>query len=66
MNSFEQKLNALREEALAKNTVAYGEKAAKYIDSAEVRSRQMARKLKSVEALPGEAAALLLDKADGE
>ncbi len=32
MNSFEQKLNALREEALAKNTVAYGEKAAKYID----------------------------------
>ncbi|MEG1328920.1 MAG: DNA recombination protein RmuC, partial [Janthinobacterium sp.] len=40
------------------------EKAAKNIESAEVRSRQMARKLKSVEALPGEAAALLLGKAD--
>ena len=40
------------------------EKAAKNIENAEVRSRQMARKLKSVEALPGEAAALLLGKAD--
>ncbi len=36
------------------------ERAAKNIESAEVRSRQMARKLKSVEALPGEAAQLLL------
>lgn len=36
------------------------EKAAKNIDSAEVRSRQMVRKLKSVEALPSEAAQLLL------
>ena len=36
------------------------EKAAKNIESAEVRSRQMARKLKSVEALPSEAAQLLL------
>jgi DNA recombination protein RmuC len=40
------------------------EKAAKNIDSAEVRSRQMARKLKSVEALPSEAAQLLLGSAD--
>ena len=40
------------------------EKAAKNIESAEVRSRQMARNLKSVEALPGEAAAVLLGKAD--
>ncbi|MES2129098.1 MAG: DNA recombination protein RmuC [Pseudomonadota bacterium] len=36
------------------------ERAAKNIENAEVRSRQMARKLKSVEALPGEAAQLLL------
>jgi DNA recombination protein RmuC len=36
------------------------ERAAKNIESAEVRSRQMARKLKSVEALPTEAAALML------
>ncbi len=46
------------------------EKAAKNIESAEVRSRQMARKLKSVEALPGETAALLLggagDAAEGD
>jgi DNA recombination protein RmuC len=36
------------------------ERAAKNIESAEVRSRQMARKLKSVEALPNEAAQLML------
>ncbi|MDC8759354.1 DNA recombination protein RmuC [Janthinobacterium fluminis] len=36
------------------------ERAAKNIENAEVRSRQMARKLKSVEALPGEAAQILL------
>ncbi|MBJ7309133.1 DNA recombination protein RmuC [Rugamonas sp. CCM 8940] len=36
------------------------ERAAKNIETAEVRSRQMARKLKSVEALPSEAAQLLL------
>lgn len=36
------------------------ERAAKNIENAEVRSRQMARKLKSVEALPTEAAQLLL------
>jgi DNA recombination protein RmuC len=36
------------------------ERAAKNIESAEVRSRQMARKLKSVEALPAEAAELLI------
>ncbi|HWJ94767.1 MAG TPA: DNA recombination protein RmuC [Telluria sp.] len=36
------------------------EKAAKNIENAEVRSRQMARKLKSVEALPSEAAQLML------
>lgn len=41
-------------------TKATLEKAAKNIESAEVRSRQMARKLKSVEALPGEAAQLML------
>ena len=35
---------------------------AKNIESAEVRSRQMARKLKSVEALPSDAAQLLLGK----
>jgi DNA recombination protein RmuC len=44
------------------------ERAAKNIESAETRSRQMARKLKSVEALPSEAAQLLLgpalDKSD--
>lgn len=38
------------------------ERAAKNIDQAEVRSRQMARKLKSVEALPTEAAQRLLGK----
>lgn len=38
------------------------ERAAKNIDQAEVRSRQMARKLKSVEALPSDAAQLLLGK----
>jgi len=36
------------------------ERAAKNIENAELRSRQMSRKLKSVEALPGEAAQLLL------
>ncbi|MGB9988628.1 DNA recombination protein RmuC [Massilia sp. SM-13] len=36
------------------------ERAARNIENAEVRSRQMARKLKSVEALPAEAAQLLL------
>ena len=36
------------------------ERAAKNIENAEVRSRQMARKLKSVEALPSEAAQLML------
>jgi DNA recombination protein RmuC len=47
------------------------ERAARNIESAETRSRQMTRKLKSVEALPGEAAQLLLgpdlgpDEADG-
>ncbi|KAF3997937.1 DNA recombination protein RmuC [Glaciimonas immobilis] len=38
------------------------ERAAKNIDQAEVRSRQMARKLKSVEALPSETAQLILGK----
>jgi DNA recombination protein RmuC len=38
------------------------ERAAKNIESAEVRSRQMAKKLKSVEALPAEAAELLLGR----
>ncbi len=49
-------------------TKATLEKAAKNIESAEVRSRQMARKLKSVEALPSEAAQLMLgpDRADSE
>ncbi|SFC84030.1 DNA recombination protein RmuC [Massilia yuzhufengensis] len=44
------------------------EKAARNIESAEVRSRAMAKKLKSVEALPTEAAQLMLgtDRADGE
>jgi DNA recombination protein RmuC len=41
-------------------TKATLEKAAKNIENAEVRSRQMARKLKSVEALPSEAAQLML------
>ncbi|MDN4052591.1 DNA recombination protein RmuC [Massilia sp. YIM B02763] len=40
------------------------ERAAKNIESAEVRSRQMARKLKSVEALPSEAAQLMLGNDD--
>ncbi|MES2932868.1 MAG: DNA recombination protein RmuC [Pseudomonadota bacterium] len=42
------------------------ERAAKNIENAEVRSRQMARKLKSVEALPSEAAQLLLGADAGE
>ena len=44
------------------------EQAAKSIESAEVRSRQMARKLKSVEALPSETAELMLgtESADTE
>jgi DNA recombination protein RmuC len=44
------------------------EAAAKNIESAEVRSRQMARKLKSVEALPSETAELMLgtESADSE
>jgi DNA recombination protein RmuC len=45
-------------------TKATLERAAKNIESAEVRSRQMARKLKAVEALPSEAAQLLLGAAD--
>jgi DNA recombination protein RmuC len=36
------------------------ERAAKNIEQAETRSRQMARKLKSVEAMPSEAAQRLL------
>jgi DNA recombination protein RmuC len=40
------------------------ERAAKNIENAEVRSRQMARKLKSVEALPSEAAQLMLGAAE--
>jgi DNA recombination protein RmuC len=36
------------------------ERAAKNIEQAETRTRQMARKLKSVEALPSEAAQLLI------
>jgi DNA recombination protein RmuC len=42
------------------------ERAAKNIENAEVRSRQMARKLKSVEALPSEAAQLMLGTDSGE
>jgi DNA recombination protein RmuC len=42
------------------------ERAAKNIENAEVRSRQMARKLKSVEALPSEAAQLLLGSTDSD
>ena len=44
------------------------ERAAKNIESAQVRSRQMAKKLKSVEALPSEAAQLMLgpDSEDGD
>jgi DNA recombination protein RmuC len=41
------------------------EKAARNIESAEVRSRQMTRKLKSVEALPSEAAQLMLGQEAG-
>jgi len=41
-------------------TKATLERAAKNIENAEVRSRQMSRKLKSVEALPSEAAELIL------
>ncbi|KRC03330.1 DNA recombination protein RmuC [Duganella sp. Root198D2] len=40
------------------------ERAARNIENAEVRSRQMARKLKSVEALPPEEALLMLGAAD--
>ncbi|KQV54202.1 DNA recombination protein RmuC [Duganella sp. Root336D2] len=40
------------------------ERAARNIENAEVRSRQMARKLKSVEALPSEEALLMLGAAD--
>jgi DNA recombination protein RmuC len=49
-------------------TKATLEKAAKNIESAEVRSRAMAKKLKSVEALPSEAAQLLLgpDRAEND
>ena len=46
--------------AVTKNTL---ERAAKNIEQAEVRSRQMSRKLKSVEALPAEAAQKLLGAA---
>ncbi len=42
------------------------EKAAKNIETAEMRSRQMARKLKSVEALPSEAAQLMLGPEVGD
>ncbi|WP_426190262.1 DNA recombination protein RmuC [Massilia sp. DWR3-1-1] len=42
------------------NTRLTLEKAAKNIENAEMRSRQMARKLKSVEALPSETAELML------
>jgi DNA recombination protein RmuC len=42
------------------------ERAAKNIDAAETRSRQMARKLKTVEALPSEAAQLLLGAESGK
>jgi DNA recombination protein RmuC len=42
------------------------ERAAKNIENAEVRSRQMARKLKSVEALPSEAAQLMLGADEAE
>ncbi len=42
------------------NTRLTLEKAAKNIETAEMRSRQMARKLKSVEALPNDTAAMLL------
>ncbi len=49
-------------------TKATLEKAAKNIESAEVRSRAMAKKLKSVEALPTEAAQLMLgpDRLDSD
>jgi len=49
-------------------TKATLEKAAKNIESAEVRSRAMAKKLKSVEALPSEAAQLMLgpDRPDSD
>ena len=46
-------------EVLSATRVAL-ERAAKNIETAEVRSRQMARKLKSVEALPGDVAQRLL------
>jgi DNA recombination protein RmuC len=42
------------------------ERAAKNIENAEVRSRQMARKLKSVEALPSEAAQLMLGQPESD
>jgi DNA recombination protein RmuC len=47
------------------NTRLALEKAAKNIETAEMRSRQMSRKLKSVEALPSEAAQLLLGSEEG-
>ena len=49
-------------------TKATLEKAARNIESAEVRSRAMAKKLKSVEALPSEAAQLMLgsDRPDSD
>ena len=58
-------------DVLAATRVAL-ERAAKNIESAETRSRQMARKLKTVEALPSDAAQVLLgpaavdDGADGD
>jgi DNA recombination protein RmuC len=42
------------------------ERAAKNIEQAETRSRQMSRKLKSVEALPSEIAQQLLGAESGE
>lgn len=48
------------------NTRLTLEKAAKNIENAEMRSRQMARKLKSVEALPSEAASLMLGADAGQ
>ncbi|TFW13253.1 DNA recombination protein RmuC [Massilia arenosa] len=47
-------------------TKATLEKAARNIENAETRSRQMARKLKSVEALPSEAAQLMLGTAPSD
>ena len=47
-------------------TKATLEKAARNIESAEVRTRQMSRKLKSVEALPSDATELLLGMENGQ